>query len=106
MVTGASAIKLLLIFVARCNISIGCGEDSDLFDEAKWLLNIEALPVGAKPVKNPITKHKEKWTTAFFHSCTFFFDLSKDPIFFFFFYTLKKDWNHKIWSGNSSQSQY
>lgn len=84
MVTGASAIKLLLIFVARCNISIGCGEDSDLFDEAKWLLNIEALPVGAKPVKNPITKHKEKWTTAFFHSCTFFFDLSKDPIFFSF----------------------
>ena len=81
--TGLSAIKLLLTLLACgvlatcwCNISTGC----DLFDATTWLEKIEALPPGAKPVKKPITKHKPKWTIAFFHNWTFFFDLSKDPI--------------------------
>ena len=39
--------------------------------------------MGAKPVKNPMTKHKEKWTAARFHSWILFFDLSKEPISLF-----------------------
>lgn len=44
------------------------------------LEKIEVLVVGAKPVKKPIEKQRKKWRVALFHDCTFFFDLSKDPI--------------------------
>jgi len=82
MVTGDGAIQLLLTFVVRCDISPGCGENCVLFETATLVEKREDLPVGAKPVKKPITKHREKWSMAFFHRRTFFFDLSSEPIFF------------------------
>ena len=67
-VTDVGAIQLLLTFVVWCNISAGCGAKPVLFVATSLLANIEDLPVGAKPVKNPITKHREKWSMAFFHN--------------------------------------
>lgn len=57
---------------------MGCGENADRVDER--LEKNDGLPVGAKPVKNPMTKHNKKWTIAFLYNWTFFFDLSVKPI--------------------------
>lgn len=51
-------------------VSDGCGEET-MEDEK---LVAVGLPVGAKPVKKPMTKQSEKWKIAFFHSRAFFFD--------------------------------
>lgn len=49
--------------------------------DASALEKIEGAFVGANPVKKPMTKQREKWKRAFFHTWIFFFDLlSKDPI--------------------------
>lgn len=82
MVSGIGAIQILLTFVVRFDISLGCGANSVLFETATLVEKREDLPVGAKPVKTPIKKHREKWSMAFFHRRTFFFDLSSEPIFF------------------------
>ncbi|THU70095.1 hypothetical protein C4D60_Mb08t21450 [Musa balbisiana] len=48
--------------------------------EASWREKREAVLVGAKPVKKPVTKHKAKWRSAFFHSWVLFLDRSKEPM--------------------------
>ncbi|WVZ09077.1 hypothetical protein V8G54_022423 [Vigna mungo] len=80
MVIGGGAMKLSLTLFVRSDISLGCGANCVLFETATLVEKREDLPVGAKPVKKPITKHKEKWSMAFFHRRTFFFDLSSEPI--------------------------
>lgn len=59
------------------------GENADRFEGKTGgglVEKIEDLPVGANPVKNPMTKHNKKWTMAFLYNSTFFFDLSAVPI--------------------------
>lgn len=64
------------------------------------LEKIEVLVVGAKPVKKPIAKQRKKWRVALFHNCTFFFDLSKDPI------TPRPRNQLRIWSSELDSCSY